>query len=750
MSIKNLDSNRENEQQNLWNLRGNGANNLLMPGIFQRKTINSLMNRKLNIFRERWTNDGERKMDNPSEEYVEENLGEETARRMGERHWKKWENGEEEEEKSDRKKWEEEEEKGKKPGEEKEWKEPEKEEEKVKKLGEEEKSHRKKPGEEERVRFLEEPAASSPTEDSAGREKNLNPFEDTKFDERFPIHNLCGPWNSGRQTSDFEWGEPADKLLRLLNQRTTEGKKGRSNANFKYNMFLAPGQMTGESTNVSIAIYIESMSTFKAQTMDFEMDMYFAMAWYDRRLAHNCTHPLLVAHKSIAERIWTPDLYFLNAKFAYLQEVTMPNFMLVIYPDGLVFKTLRIDVTLSCNMDLQLFPFDRQECPMVIQPFAYIENLVNLSWHVDPPYYPITTNPELKLNDMVITGMRFERCTSPYTLFRGIGIWSCLRGYIVMKRLVLFHLIQTYIPSAMLVSVSWMTFWLDPRASPARITLTITSLLTLTTMSNGARQDLPQVSYIKAMDIWQTFSQALIFLVLLEYSFVSYFFSRRSFDCAHRILRSESAGKMTKQNEERITAEDEEKQMEEGDKEDHHYYYYHDQQNDGTKAMEMNNHAQAIRKRCQPKGTAVRPKSAVSATLPPKTEAFSSAEFGTASEGKRRLLCRMSNIREEIMTRMGRNHSEEGILMGLGIMEGEEGMTMPTRKGGGEGQEEEGTSARDRPNPGRGGRHCQQCQWEDERRGRAVDRYSRALFPTIFFSFCAAYWLYYGWLMAKK
>lgn len=47
----------------------------------------------------------------------------------------------------------------------------------------------------------------------------------------------------------------------------------------------------------------------------------------------------------------------------------------------------------------------------------------------------------------------------------------------------------------MLVSVSWMTFWLDTRASPARISLTITSLLTLTTMSNGARQDLPQVIY---------------------------------------------------------------------------------------------------------------------------------------------------------------------------------------------------------------------------------------------------------------
>ncbi|VDO33062.1 unnamed protein product [Haemonchus placei] len=94
----------------------------------------------------------------------------------------------------------------------------------------------------------------------------------------------------------------------------------------------------------------------------------------------------------------------------------------------------------------------------------------------------------------------------------------------------------------MLVSISWMTFWLDPRASPARITLTITSLLTLTTMSNGARQDLPQVSYIKALDIWLTFSQALIFLVLLEYSFVSFYITRRVFDCPHRSCYFQTQG----------------------------------------------------------------------------------------------------------------------------------------------------------------------------------------------------------------
>uniref|UniRef100_A0A158P926 Neur_chan_LBD domain-containing protein n=1 Tax=Angiostrongylus cantonensis TaxID=6313 RepID=A0A158P926_ANGCA len=351
-----------------------------------------------------------------------------------------------------------------------------------------------------------------------------NVFKSLWYDPSYKVHDLCEKSNSGSQTSELVWTEPGDRLLKVIGNGVV--KDG-------YNMFLVPGQAHGRRTDVYVAIYIESMSSFKAQTMDFEVDMYLAMGWFDRRLAHNCTHPILVTSKVIADRMWHPDLYFVNSKFAYLQEVTTPNLMVVVYPDGLIFKTMRLDVTLSCMMDLKLFPIDHQECPLTIQSFAYIEQLVNLTWYVAPPYFPIGSNEEIKLNDMAITRTRYEKCAGPYPMFRGSAYWSCLRAYIVMKRLVLFHIIQTYIPTGMLVSISWMSFWLDPRASPARISLTITSLLTLTTMSNGARQDLPQVSYIKALDIWLTFSQALIFLVLLEYSFVSFYITKRVFDCEH-------------------------------------------------------------------------------------------------------------------------------------------------------------------------------------------------------------------------
>ena len=44
-----------------------------------------------------------------------------------------------------------------------------------------------------------------------------------------------------------------------------------------------------------------------------------------------------------------------------------------------------------------------------------------------------------------------------------------------------------------------VSFWLDPTAVPARVTLGLTTLLTLTTLANGIRQGLPPVSYVKVM-----------------------------------------------------------------------------------------------------------------------------------------------------------------------------------------------------------------------------------------------------------
>lgn len=78
--------------------------------------------------------------------------------------------------------------------------------------------------------------------------------------------------------------------------------------------------------------------------------------------------------------------------------------------------------------------------------------------------------------------------------------FACIRGFIELKRKVGYYIVQVFVPSILIVVLSWVSFWVDHDAVPARISLGVLTVLTMTTQSSGARQSLPQVSYVKVME----------------------------------------------------------------------------------------------------------------------------------------------------------------------------------------------------------------------------------------------------------
>jgi anionic glutamate receptor len=102
------------------------------------------------------------------------------------------------------------------------------------------------------------------------------------------------------------------------------------------------------------------------------------------------------------------------------------------------------------------------------------------------------------------------------------GEYSCLKVDLVFKRQFSYYLIQIYIPCCMLVIVSWVSFWLDQNAIPARVSLGVTTLLTMATQTSMINSSLPPVSYTKAIDVWTGVCLTFVFGGLLEFALVNY------------------------------------------------------------------------------------------------------------------------------------------------------------------------------------------------------------------------------------
>ncbi|XP_033179247.1 glutamate-gated chloride channel isoform X4 [Bombus vosnesenskii] len=267
---------------------------------------------------------------------------------------------------------------------------------------------------------------------------------------------------------------------------------------------------------VRVNLFVRSIATISDIKMEYSVQLTFREQWLDERLRFSdFKGRLKYLTLTDASRVWMPDLFFSNEKEGHFHNIIMPNVYIRIFPNGFVLYSIRISLTLSCPMNLKLYPLDRQVCSLRMASYGWTTDDLVFLWKEGDPVQVVKN---LHLPRFTLEKFYTDYCNSK----TNTGEYSCLKVDLLFKREFSYYLIQIYIPCCMLVIVSWVSFWLDQSAVPARVSLGVTTLLTMATQTSGINASLPPVSYTKAIDIWTGVCLTFVFGALLEFALVNY------------------------------------------------------------------------------------------------------------------------------------------------------------------------------------------------------------------------------------
>ncbi|XP_071050943.1 glutamate-gated chloride channel isoform X10 [Onthophagus taurus] len=283
----------------------------------------------------------------------------------------------------------------------------------------------------------------------------------------------------------------------------------------RYDKRLLP-PVTGTLT-VNVSVLLLSLASPDESSLKYEVEFLLQQQWYDPRLKYGnqSKYEYLNAIHHYND-IWLPDTYFIMHG-DFKDPVIPVHFSLKIHRNGTVNYLMRRHLILSCQGSLHIFPFDDPLCTFAMESISYEQSMIQYVWKNGEDV--LRKSPSLKSLNAYLIENQTSACP---TKSSWRGNYSCLKVDLKFTRDRAFYFTTVFIPGIILVTSSFITFWLEWNAVPARVMIGVTTMLNFFTTSNGFRSTLPVVSNLTAMNVWDGVCMCFIYASLLEFVCVNY------------------------------------------------------------------------------------------------------------------------------------------------------------------------------------------------------------------------------------
>jgi len=263
--------------------------------------------------------------------------------------------------------------------------------------------------------------------------------------------------------------------------------------------------VNGEATEVVVGTLLIDVSNISGANQTFTADLFVLLSWHDARLEGAFESTELVPLDSV----WSPRIQIVNRR----QIQTTIQDQAEVAPDGTVTTRQRYFGTFSSPLELHEFPLDRQRFSIrLVVPGHDPEDVRLIS-------APVDVSEEQRSEVFSIPDWNIGEITAKPEPYRVVGKAREISGYVVSfdgRRQIGFWAGKAFISIAIIIAMSWVVFWIDPKYIAPRLSVAVTSMLTLIAYRFLLDGVLPRLSYLTRMDYFLIGSTLLVLLTVIQ------------------------------------------------------------------------------------------------------------------------------------------------------------------------------------------------------------------------------------------
>jgi len=260
----------------------------------------------------------------------------------------------------------------------------------------------------------------------------------------------------------------------------------------------------GQPLTISGTLFLLDVSKIDGADQSFTADVFMMLQWRDERLASAAEGMRRVPLDSV----WNPRVQIINQRRIWK---TFPE-EVDVSPNGTVVYRQRYYGQFTSALDLHDFPLDHHPFRLQVVTPGYSPEEIE--------FLPISENfgdgrsPEVTIPDWTIG--EFQIRTAPWAIIPGGRQIAGLEGVFEARRHLGSYIGKAFVSVAIIVFMSWVVFWLGPENVGPRLSVVVTSMLTLVAYRFLLGQSLPPVSYLTRLDYFLLGATILVFVALIQ------------------------------------------------------------------------------------------------------------------------------------------------------------------------------------------------------------------------------------------